>query len=233
MLIDIADLQPILRTFESKNFRLFIAGQGISVIGTWMTQIATIWLVYHLTNSPLLLGVVGFAGQIPSFILSPLGGIFADRSNRRHVIIVTQILSMLQSLALAVLTLTGTIQIWQIIILSIFQGIISAFDIPARQSFITEIIEKKEHLGNAIALNSSIFNAARLIGPAIGGVLIAAVGTGICFLIDGVSYIAVIIALLAMNVKPRKITVTNTNPWEKLKEGFVYAFRSPDRKSVV
>ncbi len=226
-------LQPILRTFDSRNLRLFFIGQGISVIGTWMTNIATVWLVYHLTNSPLWLGLVGFSGQIPSFLLSPMGGILADRVNRHHIIVITQVLSMLQSLALAVLALTGTIQIWQIICLSIFQGVVSAFDIPARQSFLTQMVEKKEYLGNAIALNSSMFNGARLIGPAIGGVLIAAVGTGMCFLIDGISYIAVIIALLMMNIKPSKITITNTNPWEKLKEGFVYAFSFPPIRSIL
>jgi MFS family permease len=170
-----------------------------------MTQIATIWLVYHLTNSPLLLGVVGFASQIPSFVLSPFGGVFVDRFSRHRILIGTQILSMIQSLALAVLALIGVIQIWHIIVLSLFQGLITAFDSPARQAFVTEMVEKKEDLANAIAINSTMFNGARLIGPAVGGLLIASVGAAYCFLIDGLSYIAVIAALLAMRMVYQRI----------------------------
>jgi len=184
---------PNLPAFRSRNYRLFFLGQGISLIGSWMTQIATIWLVYHLTNSPLLLGVVGFASQIPSFVLSPFGGVFVDRFSRHRILIGTQILSMIQSLALAVLALSGVIQIWHIIVLSLFQGLITAFDSPARQAFVTEMVEKKEDLANAIAINSTMFNGARLIGPAIGGLLIASVGAAYCFLIDGLSYIAVMV----------------------------------------
>jgi MFS family permease len=182
-----------------------------------MTQIATIWLVYHLTNSPLLLGVVGFASQIPSFVLSPFGGVFVDRFSRHRILIGTQILSMIQSLALAVLALSGVIQIWHIIVLSLFQGLITAFDSPARQAFVTEMVEKKEDLANAIAINSTMFNGARLIGPAIGGLLIASVGAAYCFLIDGLSYIAVIAALLAMRIKPKTINITTQNPCRESK----------------
>jgi len=184
---------PNLPAFRSRNYRLFFLGQGISLIGSWMTQIATIWLVYHLTNSPLLPGVVGFASQIPSFVLSPFGGVFVDRFSRHRILIGTQILSMIQSLALARLALSGVIQIWHIIVLSLFQGLITAFDSPARQAFVTEMVEKKEDLANAIAINSTMFNGARLIGPAIGGLLIASVGAAYCFLIDGLSYIAVMV----------------------------------------
>jgi len=203
------------------------------MIGTWMTQVAMIWLVYHLTNSALLLGIVGFSSQIPSFVIGPFGGIFVDRWNRHRILVTTQILAMIQSLALAVLALTGIIQIWHIILLSIFQGFINAFDAPARQAFVMEMIEKKEDLGNAIALNSSMFNGARLVGPAIAGLVIASVGAGMCFLIDGVSYIAVIASLLAMKIKPRQITVQTTNVWQRLKEGFIYAFSFPPIRAIL
>jgi len=197
--------QVLLPALRSRNYRLFFAGQGISLIGTWMTQTATIWLVYSLTQSPLMLGLVGFSSQIPSFILAPFGGVFVDRFSRHRTLIGTQILSMIQSLALAILALTGVIHIWHIIVLSLFQGIISAFDAPARQAFVVDLVERQEDLANAIAINSTMFNGARLVGPAIGGLLVAGVGAAYCFLIDGLSYIAVIIALLAMRIKPQKL----------------------------
>jgi MFS family permease len=159
--------------------------------------------------------------------------IFVDRWNRHRILVTTQILAMIQSLALAVLALTGIIQIWHIILLSIFQGFINAFDAPARQAFVTEMIEKKEDLGNAIALNSSMFNGARLVGPAMAGLVIASVGAGMCFLIDGLSYIAVIASLLAMKLKPRQITVQTTNVWQRLKEGFIYAFSFPPIRAIL
>ena len=223
-------LPPALR---SRNYRLFFAGQGISLIGSWMTQIATIWPVYHLSQSPLLLGIVGFSGQISTLILIPFAGVLIERWNRHRVLIITQILAMLQSLALAVLALAGMINIWHIIILSFCQGAINAFDVPARQTFVPEMVERKEDLANAIAINSSMFNGARLIGPAIGGLLIASVGPSYCFLIDGLSYIAVIASLLAMNIKPRKLAVVTTKPLERLKEGFAYAFGFPPIRSIL
>ena len=223
-------LPPALRL---RNYRLFFAGQGISLIGTWMTQIATIWLVYNLTKSPLMLGVVGFSSQIPSFFLAPIGGVFVDRFSRHRTLIGTQILAMIQSLALAVLALTGVIQVWHIIALSLVQGFINAFDAPARQAFVPELVERKEDLANAIAINSTMFNGARLIGPAIGGLLLAKVGASYCFLIDGISYIAVLIALLAMQVKPKKMAVINTNPWQRIKEGFVYTFGFPPIRAIL
>lgn len=229
----VSKLKPILRTLESRNYRLFFAGQAISLVGTWMTQIATVWLVYDLTNSALWLGVVGFSSQIPSFLISPFGGILVDRWNRHRILITTQILAMIQSLALAALALSGVIQIWHIILLSLFQGLITAVDSPARQAFVPEIIERKENLGNAIALNSSVFNGARLVGPAIAGLLIASVGTGVCFLIDGLSYIAVIAGLLAMKLKPRKIAKQTTNIWQRLIEGFSYAFGFPPIRAIL
>ncbi len=226
-------LKPILRALESRNYRLFFTGQAISLIGTWMTQLATIWLVYKLTNSAVLLGIVGFSSQIPSFVIAPFGGILVDRWNRHRILIITQILAMIQSLALAALALTGIINIWHIILLSLFQGFINAVDAPARQAFVIEIVEKKENLGNAIALNSSIFNGARLVGPAIAGLLIASVGAGMCFLIDGLSYIAVIAGLLAMKLKPRTINPQTANVWQRLKEGFTYAFGFPPIRAIL
>ncbi|MHC5764630.1 MAG: MFS transporter [Nostoc sp.] len=225
--------KPLLPALRSKNFQLFFAGQGISLIGTWMTQLATIWLVYDLTNSPLMLGVVGFSSQIPSFFLAPFGGVFVDRFSRYRTLIGTQILAMIQSLTLAALALTGVIEVWQIIALSLFQGFINALDAPARQAFVPELVEHREDLANAIAINSTMVNGARLIGPAIGGLLIAGVGTGYCFLIDGLSYIAVIAALLAMQVKPWKNSVTDGNPLQKVKEGFVYAFSFPPIRAIL
>jgi MFS family permease len=225
--------KPLLPALRSKNYRLFFAGQGISLIGTWMTQLATIWLVYNLTNSPLMLGVVGFSSQIPSFFLAPFGGVFVDRFSRYRTLIGTQVLAMIQSLTLAVLALTGMIQVWHIIVLSLCQGFINALDAPARQAFVPELVEHREDLANAIAINSTMINGARLIGPAIGGLLIARVGTGYCFLIDGLSYIAVIAALLAMKVKPWKNVVSDGNPLQKVKEGFVYAFSFPPIRSIL
>ncbi|MCC3450419.1 MAG: MFS transporter [Microcoleus sp. PH2017_39_LGB_O_B] len=223
-------LPPALR---SQNYRLFFAGQGISLIGSWMTQVATVWLVYNLSDSPWMLGVVGFTSQIPTLILLPFAGVLIDRTNRHRVIIATQILAMVQSLALAFLALTGVINIWQILILSFCQGAINAFDAPARQAFVSELVEKKEDLANAIALNASMFNGARLIGPAIAGLVIGTVGPSYCFLLDGISYIAVIAGLLAMKIKPRKIAASNTKPLQRLKEGFDYAFGFPPIRAIL
>jgi MFS family permease len=223
-------LPPALR---SRNYQLFFAGQGISLIGTWMTQIATVWLVYHLTNSALMLGVVGFTSQIPSFILTPFGGVLVDRFPRHRILIATQTLAMVQSLTLAALALSNVIQIWHILILSLCQGIINAIDAPARQSFVVELVERPEDLANAIAINSTMFNGARLIGPAIGGLLIARVGEAYCFLIDGVSYIAVILALMAMKIKPKKMLIITGNPLERIKDGFDYAFGFPPIRAIL
>lgn len=214
----------VIPALRSRNYRLFFAGQGVSLIGNWMTQTATVWLVYQLTNSALLLGVVGFMSQIPSLILAPWGGVFVDRWNTRKILVITQVLAMIQSLALATLALTNQINIWYFIFLSLFQGIINALDAPARQAFVPEMVEQRSDLASAIALNSSLVNGGRLLGPAVAGILIARIGAAYCFLIDGFSYIAVIAALLAMNVKPKKIAVKTGNPVQRLKEGFDYAF---------
>ena len=226
-------LKAIFRSFQYRNYCLFFGGQSISLIGTWMQRIATPWLVYHMTGSALLLGVVGFAGQIPTFLLAPFAGVMADRWNRYHLLIATQIAAMIQAFVLALLCLTGTIEVWQIILLSIFLGLINAFDVPARQSFVIEMVEKREDLGNAIALNSSMVNSARLLGPSIAGVLIALTGEGVCFLINGISYLFVIASLLFMNVTPRKIAIRDTGVLKDLKEGFSYAAGSLPIRYVI
>ena len=225
----------MLRALSHRNYQLFFSGQSISLIGTWMTRIATSWLVYRLTGSALLLGAVGFAGQIPSFLLAPFAGVLVDRWNRHRLLIATQVLALLQSLGLAILTLTGVVQIWHIILLSIFQGLINAFDMPARQAFVVEMVEKREDLPNAIALNSSMVNAARLLGPSIGGVIIAAVGEGWCFMLDAISYLAVIASLLAMKITPRLTKqFREAKMLQQLREGWKYASRfAPIRKVLL
>jgi MFS family permease len=198
-----ARLRAMGRALRHRNYRLFFAGQGISLVGTWLTRVATSWLVYRLTGSALLLGLVSFAGQVPTFLLSPFAGVLIDRWNRHRILVVTQVVAMVQSALLAVFALTGTISVAHIIVLSLVQGLINAFDMPARQSFVVEMVESRDDLPNAIALNSSLVNGARLIGPSVAGVLIAAVGEGWCFTVDAVSYLAVIASLLAMRVPAR------------------------------
>lgn len=214
------------RALEHRNFRLFFAGQSISLIGTWMQQIAMSWLVYRITGSAFMLGFVGFLSQMPAFILSPFAGVLIDRIDRRRILIISQILFMLQAFALAWLTLIGAIAVWHIVILGIFFGCVGAIEIPARQSFIIEMVEHKEYLGNAIALNSLMFNSARLIGPSIAGILIAAVGEGPCFLLNGLSFTAVIWSLWTMRIKPRSAVKSEKDILEGLREGFIYTFGS-------
>jgi MFS family permease len=226
-------IKTVFRSLRYRNYRLFFAGQSISLIGTWIQRIATPWLVYHLTGSAFLLGVVGFAGQIPTFLLSPFAGVLTDRWNRYQILIVTQIMAMIQALALASLFFIGTIEVWHIIFLSVLLGCINALDIPARQAFVVEMIEKKEDLGNAIALNSSMVNGARLLGPSIAGILIASMGEGTCFLINGLSYLIVIGTLLKMKVYQRKVNNRNKNVLKELKEGFSYTFGFAPIKSVI
>ena len=197
-------LSSPFRALRSRNFRLFLIGQSISLSGTWMTRLATSWLVYRITDSAFLLGVVGFAGQIPAFFLPAIAGVWLDRWDRHRVLIVTQVLAMLQSLTLAALTLSGHVNIGWIIFLTLVQGVITAVEIPTRQSFVIHMVEDRADLSNAIALNSSNFNVASLVGPAIAGLVVAAVGEGYCFLIDGLSYIAVIAGLLMMRLKKEK-----------------------------
>src|SRR4051812_47840045 len=223
----------MLRALRYRNYRLFFAGQGVSLIGSWLTTTATSWLVYRLAQgNPLLkaatvLGVVRFAAQIPTFLVAPLAGVLVDRWDRHRVIIVTQILSLLQSAALAFLALTHRITIPQVVVLNFFQGFVNAFDAPARQAFVVEMIERREDLPNAIALNSSMFNGARLFGPAVAGLLIAAFSEGVCFAIDAVSYLFVLIALLMMHVNRDAKPTPRKHPMRELYEGFKYAFGFP------
>ncbi len=210
------------RSLRYRNFRLYFSGQSISLIGTWMTRLATSWLVYRLTGSAFLLGVVGFAGQIPTFLFAPFAGVWIDRLDRRQVLLVTQILAMIQSLALAVLTLARHINIQEIVWLSAFQGLINAFDMPARQAFLVQMVDDKQDLGNAIALNSSMVNLARLVGPSLAGVVIALSGEGSCFLIDGISYIAVIASLAAMRLPSGTVKPSVDSMLAQLKEGWAY-----------
>jgi MFS family permease len=210
------------RALRHRNFRLFVAGQSVSLIGTWMTRLATSWLVYRLTHSALVLGVVGFSGQILTFVLAPFAGVWVERMDRRRLLVWTQALAAVQSLGLAALTLAGVITIWEIIALSSLQGLINAFDMPGRQSFLVQMVEDKADLGNAIALNSSMVNVARLVGPALAGGVIAWVGEGWCFLIDGVSYFAVIASLLMMQVKVAAVKRTASSMLEQLREGWSY-----------
>lgn len=215
-------LRFALRTLSQRNYRLYFVGQGISLVGTWMTRLATSWLVYRLTDSALLLGIVGFAGQIPTFIFAPFAGVWIDRLNRHNVLVVTQVLSMLQALLMAALIFTHLITVWQVIVLGALQGVINAFDMPARQAFVVQMVKDKQDLGNAIALNSSMVNLARLIGPSLAGIIIAAVGEGMCFLFDGLSYIAVIFSLLAMRDLPQQLFPKRAGVFSELKEGWKY-----------
>ncbi len=210
------------RALRHRNFRLFFGGQTISLIGTWMTRIATSWLVYRLTGSALLLGTVSFAGQIPTFLFAPFAGVWVDRLNRRQVLVWTQTLAMIQSFLLAALTLSGHITIELILILSVMQGLINAFDMPGRQAFMVQMVVDRADLGNAIAINSSMVNVARLIGPSLAGMLIAATSEGWCFLIDGISYIAVIASLLMMRLNVAAARRAATSTLTELKEGWSY-----------
>lgn len=221
-----------IRALQYRNYRLYFGGQGISLVGTWMQRIAMSWLVYRLTDSAFMLGLIGFVGSIPSFMFGPLAGVLADRYNRRRMLIITQSLALLQALILALLVLTGKITIWQILLLSIFLGFVEAFDMPMRQSFMVEIVQKKD-LGNAIALNSSMVNSSRLLGPSIAGVLIASMGEGMCFLLNSASYLAVIISLLAMRVPLGEPPARRSHIFKELQEGFFYAYSFTPIRSIL
>ena len=217
-----ASLSHAWRALRHRNFKLFFFGQGISVIGTWMTRLATTWLVYRLTHSALLLGIVAFAGQILAFALGPFAGVLVERLNRRKLLVWTQAAAAIQSLAMAALTLAHIINLWEIIALAAFQGMINAFDMPGRQSFLVQMVEDRNDLSNAIAINSSMVNGARLVGPAIAGIVIAAAGEGWCFLIDGLSYFAVIASLLLMRIDALAIGRHTATMLEQMREGWDY-----------
>jgi MFS family permease len=218
------NLKQTFRTFKYKNYRLYFGGQSISLIGTWIQIIAIGWLVYRLTNSAFILGLVGFFSRIPSLLLAPFAGVIADRWNRYKLLIWVQILAMIQAAILAALVFTNSIQVWQIIVLGIFGGVINSFDMPIRQAFVIDIVENREHLNNAIALNSILMNGARLVGPTIAGILVASVGEGWCFMINAISFIAIIGSLLFMTNIPLKTNLKESKPFEEFKEGFKYAF---------
>jgi MFS family permease len=215
-------MQHAWRALRHRNFQLFFVGQGISVVGTWMTRVATSWLVYRLTHSALLLGVVSFAGQIVSFALGPVAGVWVERLDRRKLLVWTQAAAAVQSLALAALTLSGHITLGEIIALTALQGVINAFDMPGRQSFLVQMVEDRRDLSNAIAINSSMANGARLVGPALAGLIIGVHGEGWCFLIDGVSYCAVIASLLLMRVSRVDMHRASSNMLAQMREGWDY-----------
>jgi MFS family permease len=218
-------LQRMGRALRYRNYRLYFMGQSVSLVGTWLTQVAMSWLVYRLTDSAFLLGVVSFAAQAPTFFLAPIAGVWVDRLSRHRTLIFTQVLAMVQSGLLAYFALAGSIDVPHIVALAAMQGFINAVDIPLRQSFVVELIEDRTDLANAVALNSSMVNAARLVGPSLAGFLIALVGEGMCFLIDALSYIAVIGSLMAMRVPARKLAHRRRRVWHELHEGFRYAYR--------
>jgi MFS family permease len=229
----LADWAFAARALRSRNYRLFFTGQSISLVGTWMTRVATSWLIYRLTGSAAMLGVASFAGQIPSFLLTPIAGVWVDRWDRHRTIVVTQVLSMTQSLSLAVLVFSGMRRVWPIIALSVVQGIVNSFEVPARQSFVVQMVERREDLASAIALNSSMINGGRLIGPAIAGVVVAAWGEAWCFLIDGISYLGVIASLLAMKVVASAPRSRATHVLEELRDGWRYVRASVPIRSIL
>jgi MFS family permease len=221
------------RAFRHRNYRLFFVGQGISLIGTWLTRVALGWWVYRLTGSELILGVVSFAGQIPTFLLAPLGGVLVDRHDRHRILVITQALAMLQSSLLTLLALSERASVPLILSLAVFQGMINAFDTPARQAFLVEMVEAREDLANAIALNSSMVNGARLLGPSFAGILIAAFGEAGCFAVDTLSYVAVLGSLLLMRVTPRLRVPSTRRVWADLRAGLSYVAQSAPIRSVL
>jgi len=218
-------IPEVVRALRHRNFQLFFSGQLISLIGTWMDNIAEAWLVYRLTGSSLLLGIVAFAGQFPVFLFAPLGGMAADRFNRRSIVIATQTSSMILAAFLAGLTLSHRITVWEIMLIDTLQGIVNAFDIPARQAFLVEMVGR-EDLMNAIALNSSMFNGARIVGPSVAGILVATIGEGWCFFANAVSYIAVIAGLLLMQLDYVRRQPSGATPFEHILEGFRFVRRT-------
>ena len=224
----------LTRALQHRNFRLFFGGQSISLVGTWITRVATSWLVYRLTGSELLLGIAGFAGQIPTLIITPFAGVLVDRHDRRRILLVTQAASLVQSAVLAVLTFTNVITVRQIIWLQVLQGVINSFDTPARQAFVSEMVEDRKDLPNAIALNSSMVNGTRIIGPSIGGLLIAGFGEAWCFAIDAISYIAVIGSIVAMRVPARaRHEAAEMHLLDELHHGWKYVLHSVPIRSAL
>ena len=226
--------QRLTRALQHRNFRLFFGGQSLSLIGTWITRVAASWLIYRLTGSELLLGIAGFVGQIPTLFITPFAGVIVDRMDRRKILFITQAASMTQSVVLATLTLSGVVTVGQIIWLQVVQGVINSFDTPARQAFVSEMLDDRRDLPNAIALNSSMVNGSRVIGPAIGGIVIAVAGEGWCFAIDAVSYVFVIASLAAMRIVPRqRHDGPEMHLLEELRHGWSYVLHSVPIRSVL
>jgi MFS family permease len=228
-----AKLKTLGRAFKHRNYRLFFIGQAISLIGTWLTRVAMSWLIYRLTNSVWLLGVVGFCSQAPTFFFAPIAGVLIDRLPRKHVLLTTQALAMLQSGLLAYFALRGTIGVTHIIVLATFQGLVDVFDMPARQTFLSEIVDDRADLPNAVALNSSSVNVARLLGPSLAGVLIALVDEGTCFAIDAVSYVAVLASLVAVQVNRTLAPAKHGRVLREMADGFTYVARFPPIRALL
>jgi MFS family permease len=227
---------PLTASFSalrSRNYRLFLGGQLISLIGTWMQLVGQAWLIYRLTGSAALLGLIGFADRFLVFVLAPLGGVVADHADRRRILIVTQSSMMVLALALAVLTLTGVVRVWHLFVLGSLLGLCNSFDVPARQAFVIQMVARREDLVNAIALNSSMVNGARIVGPAVAGVIVAALGEGWCFLLNAVSYIAVIGALVAMRLEPQGREPSSLSAWERVVEGFAFAHKTTPIRALL
>jgi MFS family permease len=220
------------RALKHRNFQLFFAGQLVSLIGTWMQSTAQLWLVYRMTNSPALLGIFGFASQIPILFLASLGGYVGDRYNRHRGVVWTQTTAMILSFVLAALTLIGAVRVWEIILIAFFAGIVNAFDVPIRQAFLVQMVGK-EDLPNAIALNSSIFNGARIVGPALAGFAIAWIGEGWCFFLNGISFLAVIIALLMMRLDKFEPRASKGSPLQNFVQGFRFAMSDRPIRSAL
>ncbi len=230
---DFKAINKIFSSLRSRNYRLYFTGQGLSLIGTWMQNIALSWLVYRLTGSVFLLGLIGFTSQIPTFILAPFAGVLTDRYNRLRIMTLAQICFMLQALTMTLLVMFNLIEVWHIIVLSLVFGTISAFDAPARQSLVIDLIDNPDDLGNAIALNSAIFNGARLVGPAIAGITIAAFGEGICFLLNTLSFVAVITALMYIKIPVKQVVINHTKFRKSFIEGFHYTFQSVPIRTLI
>ena len=230
---DLSAFRDMFASLRSRNYRIYFIGQGVSLIGTWMQTVALSWLVYRITGSVFLLGVIGFTSQIPTFVMAPFTGVVSDRYNRLTILKLTQFFFMLQSLAMALLVLFNVVEPWHIVALSLLFGVISAFDAPARQSLVMDLIDNKEYVGNAIALNSAIFNGARLIGPAVAGIVIAIVGEGICFLINSVSFVAVLAALALIRITARLETHETGDFRKSLGEGVRYTFSSVPIRTLI
>ena len=227
-------LRFVTRALRHRNYRLFFSGQGLSLVGTWMQRLAVSWLIYRLTGSAFLLGLAGFVGQLPLFLFASFAGVFVDRWNRYRLLLATQILAMLQASTLAALTLTGQVKVWHLFVLSAVLGLINAFDMPARQSFVIDMVgQQKEDLPNAIALNSFMVNGAGLAGPFFAGLAVAGFGEGICFLLNALSFFAIVVALLAMDVPEKRETIPKTRAIEGLAEGYRYAFGFPPIRYVL